>query len=318
MFTRYSALLFTLMLLSACRANPPREAPTNQADRSTPAPVEYKAGVPSPAAQPESAPATNGGGYLAGDGPGSDIPANIKNVPDAVPRAEPLHRYANRPYTVLGKTYTPLTQTGTYKKRGIASWYGKKFHGQRTSIGEIYNMFGMSAAHTTLPIPSYARVTNIANGKSVIVRVNDRGPFMHDRLIDLSYAAAAKLGIIAKGQGEVEVESINADGNMPAYKPHETIQVSALPADEPASIPAEKDAGKTWLQLGAFSSKEGADSFLQQMRDKLSSTGKQMMIASKGGLYKVRIGPYSTEDMARTSAQELQSTLGFKPMVSAH
>ena len=312
------SLLFILTLLASCHANPPRETSGSTGERSsTPAPVEYRSGQ-GIAAQQE-APATNGGGYLAGDGPGRDIPANINNVPDAVPKAEPLHRYANRPYTVLGKTYTPLTQTGVYRKRGIASWYGKKFHGQRTSIGEIYDMYGMSAAHTTLPIPSYARVTNVANGKSVIVRVNDRGPFMHERLIDLSYAAAAKLGLIAKGQGEVEVESISADGSILARK--EPMQVTELPPEPPVtsiSIPEEKDGGKTWLQLGAFSSEQGAESFLQQMRDKLASTGKQLSIASKNGLYKVRIGPYSTEGVARSSAQELQSKLGFKPMVSVH
>ena len=132
-----------------------------------------------------------------------------------MPKAEPLHRYANRPYSALGKTYTPLQATGNYKERGIASWYGKKFHGQRTSIGEIYDMYGMTAAHPTLPIPSYARVTNLANGKSVIVRINDRGPFLHDRIMDLSYVAAYKLGFINNGSAEVEVESIAVDGNAP-------------------------------------------------------------------------------------------------------
>src|SRR5512140_1662460 len=112
---------------------------------------------------------TQGGGYLAGDGPGTGAPENLDAIPDAVPKAEPLHRYANRPYSALGKTYTPLTATGKDKERGIASWYGKKFHGQRTSIGEVYDMYAMTAAHPTLPIPSYARVTNTSNGKSVIV-----------------------------------------------------------------------------------------------------------------------------------------------------
>jgi rare lipoprotein A len=107
-------------------------------------------------------PEQTSGGYLLGDGPGADAPANLDNIPDAVPKAESLHRYANRPYNALGKTYTPLETTGNYKEQGIASWYGKKFHGQRTSIGEVYDMYGMTAAHPILPIPSYARITNIA------------------------------------------------------------------------------------------------------------------------------------------------------------
>jgi rare lipoprotein A len=158
---------------------------------------------------PAPAPVPNAGGYLPGDGPGTDIPADLDSIPDAVPKVEPLHRYANRPYIALGKTYRPMTVVGNYKERGIASWYGKKFNGERTSSGEIYNMYAMTAAHPTLPLPSYARVTNLSNHKSVIVRVNDRGPFMDDRIIDLSYTAAYKLGIIGDGSAEVEVESIN-------------------------------------------------------------------------------------------------------------
>ncbi len=123
-----------------------------------------------------------------------------------VQRAEPLHRFANSPYSVLGKTYIPLISPGGYKERGIASWYGRKFHGKRTASGEIYDMYSMSAAHPVLPIPSYARVTNLANKKSVVVRINDRGPFVHDRIIDLSYTAADKLGIVNNGGAEVVVE----------------------------------------------------------------------------------------------------------------
>jgi len=173
-----------------------------------------------------------GGGYLPGDGPGSVDPAMLAATPDAVPRDEPLHRYANRPYDALGVHYVPLTAAGSYKERGVASWYGKKFHGQRTSSGEVYNMYGMSAAHKTLPIPSYARVTNLRNGKSVIVRVNDRGPFMLDRIMDLSYAAAYKLDIIASGSGEVEVQSVLPGEAMPAT------QTVAATEPSPATLAA--------------------------------------------------------------------------------
>ena len=123
------------------------------------------------------------------------VPQDLASVPDAVPRLEPLHRFANRPYTVLGRDYVPATALRPYRERGTASWYGRKFHGQKTSTGEVYDMFAMTAAHPTLPLPSYARVTSVANGSSVVVRVNDRGPFLHGRIIDLSYAAAIRLGI---------------------------------------------------------------------------------------------------------------------------
>jgi rare lipoprotein A len=155
-------------------------------------------------------PATAGGYYL-NDGPGDNPPPNLGQIPDAVPKRESLARGAMRPYTVMGVNYTPMTEVAPYKARGIASWYGRRYHGQKTSSGEIYDMYAMTAAHTVLPIPSYARVTNLANGKSVVIRVNDRGPFHADRLIDLSYTAAYKLGVLGGGRALVEVEAIIPD-----------------------------------------------------------------------------------------------------------
>jgi rare lipoprotein A len=146
--------------------------------------------------------------YYQDDGPPERVPADVAAVPDAVPRVEPPYRAASRPYVALGRSYTPLTGDPQFRQRGLASWYGKQFHGSRTANGETYDMFAMTAAHPTLPIPSYVRVTNVRTGRSVIVRVNDRGPFKADRVIDLSYAAATKLGIVATGTGEVEVERI--------------------------------------------------------------------------------------------------------------
>ena len=135
----------------------------------------------------------------------------LDQVPDAVPKVEPYASGANRPYVVFGQRYVPDTSGQPYKKRGTASWYGKKFHGNSTSIGEAYDMYSMTAAHTTLPLPSYARVTSLVNGKTVVVRVNDRGPFHSDRIMDLSYVAAYKLGIIGPGSGQVIVEAIPPD-----------------------------------------------------------------------------------------------------------
>jgi len=148
------------------------------------------------------------GGYYKDDGPQDNPPSNLDRVPDAVPRNEPLSRFANRPYSAMGKDYVPMTKVQPFSQRGLASWYGKRYHGQKTSSGETYDMYQMTAAHPTLPIPSYARVTNVKNGKSVVVRINDRGPFRSDRVIDLSYAAAYKLGYVQAGQATVEVEAI--------------------------------------------------------------------------------------------------------------
>jgi len=273
-----------------------------------------------------AAPATAGGGYLAGDGPGADAP-NLDAIPDAVPKAEPLHRYANRPYSALGKTYTPLQAPGNYKQRGIASWYGKKFHGQRTSIGEIYDMYGMTAAHPTLPIPSYARVTNPANGKSVIVRINDRGPFLHDRIMDLSYVAAYKLGYINSGSAEVEVESIAVGGSAPVTGVVEASAVNVEPiavtpiAPAAPSIPVDtvgSSKGKVFLQLGAFKSAQGAESFLSKMNAELGDSGKTLKLYEKDGLTRVHLGPYASASEARDAASKLASRLGFKPFVSLH
>jgi rare lipoprotein A len=151
------------------------------------------------------------GGYYKDDGPGANPPSNLASIPDPTPKSEPLHRFANRPYEVFGRKYVPFTKVQPYQQRGMASWYGKRFHGQKTASGEPYDMYAMTAAHPILPIPSYARVTNLRNGRQVVVRINDRGPFHSGRVIDLSYAAANRLGLIGSGSGEVEVDAIVPD-----------------------------------------------------------------------------------------------------------
>jgi rare lipoprotein A len=190
-----------------------------------------------------------GGGYYLDDGPGDNPPADLESIPDAVPRDEPLRQANMRPYVALGKSYAPMTVLESYRERGIASWYGRRYHGQRTASGEIYDMYGMTAAHTTLPLPSYVRVTNIRNGKSIVVRVNDRGPFLSDRLIDLSYTAAYKLDVLGGGSAWVEVETILPSSGSamrvapaPAFAPN-TARTFAT-ADPPVSIPASAVAGE--------------------------------------------------------------------------
>src|SRR5437016_11841587 len=176
------------------------------------------------------------GGYYKDDGPGERPPADLDQVADAQPKAEPLHRYANRPYQVFGKDYVPLAFVQPYSQRGTASWYGKKFHGQRTASGEPYDMYAMTAAHPTLPIPSYARVTRVATGRSVIVRINDRGPFHQGRMIDLSYAAALKLGFAQLGSAEVELESIEpGQAVAPTQQAATTIPQAVAPTQQAAT-----------------------------------------------------------------------------------
>lgn len=324
-------LIIMTLLLAACGTVPQRKAAT-------------------------PGPATSGGGYLPGDGPGADIPVNLDAIPDAVPKVEPLHPYANRPYIALGKTYTPMTVVGNFRERGIASWYGKKFNGQRTSSGDIYDMYAMTAAHPTLPLPSYARVTNLVNHKSVIVRINDRGPFMKDRIIDLSYTAAYKLDLIANGSAEVEVDSIDPNIRVNAISassvqsqplensapvnlevlPAATSVVAVVPvAAAASSVPAipvaapaaagiqtgAKDSLTSsdtaiYLQLGAFKTQEAAEAYLAKMRVKLGDNGKQLKLSTKDGLVRVHIGPYASQSEARSSADSMEAQLGFKPMVN--
>lgn len=320
-------LTLATFALAACSTSP------KQADKGAKhAPiVDLNSGASSTSAPSTTAPEqVGGGGYLSGDGPGADAPANLDDIPDAVPKAEPLHRYANRPYSALGKTYTPLDAPGNYKENGIASWYGKKFHGQKTSIGEVYDMYGMTAAHPSLPIPSYARVTNVATKKSVIVRVNDRGPFLHDRIIDLSYTAAYKLRIIGKGSAEVEVESIAVDGSAPltvsTVLSAAPVKSEPLPAETSSPVVVVQESthtplpssGKYYLQLGAFKLPQGAESFMAKIRSKLGIEDKSLTLYQKDGLERVHFGPFATQDEARAAGEKLKTRLGFKPYVSVH
>jgi len=293
----YAFLVLAALLLAACSSKPQR-----------------KTEIPSVIAPDEMRPGGSGG-YLSGDGPGADVPANLDEIPDAVPKNEPLHRYANRPYLALGKTYKPLTSIGAFKQRGIASWYGKKFHGQRTSVGEVYDMYAMTAAHPTLPIPSYARVTNLSNQKSVVVRVNDRGPFLHERVVDLSYTAAHKLGILGSGSAEVEVESLTAGGLEQSQISENSASAASTESAELSPLPASS-AGNVYLQLGAFKSQQGAESFMARMRSELLDFGKQLRLSMKDGLVRVHVGPYANQSEARGSAESMESKLGFKPMLN--
>lgn len=183
-----AALALTIALLSACSSVP--------LDRASTGPVASSASTPKPA-----------GKYYLDDGPLKGITQEmIDAIPEPVPQREKLSKWAMKPYSRLGNDYVPMTSLSPYKEQGIGSWYGTRYHMQKGAIGEVYDMLKLTAAHPTLPLPSFARVTNLENGKSIVVRVNDRGPFLSNRIIDLSYAAAARLGYAQKGSARVEVE----------------------------------------------------------------------------------------------------------------
>jgi rare lipoprotein A len=296
--------------------------------------AEYSARPSAPATPSGQSNAKKPGGYYLDDGPGDHPPADIYAIPDAVPRVEPLLARANKPYIALGNGYTPMTQFTPYKKSGIASWYGRRYHGQQTSTGEVYDMYGMTGAHTILPLPSYVRVTNPANQKSVIVRINDRGPFHSDRLIDLSYAAAYKLGIVGKGSGLVEVEAIDAK-NFVANK----AEVKAAPAKDmgdveikplvqdrvTASAPVEKTTESTekivasesgiFVQVGAFKSSENAGGLSKKILDQNLVEKTPVNSWYNQGVYRVRIGPYSNRADADRAAMKIKDSLGLNTYI---
>jgi len=285
-------LVVTMLLLAACGTIPQRNAAT----------------------------AAGSGGYLPGDGPGKNIPVNLDAIPDAVPKIEPLNRYANRPYIALGKTYTPMTVVGNFRERGMASWYGKKFNGQRTSSGEIYDMYAMTAAHPTLPLPSYARVTNLSNHKSVIVRINDRGPFMNDRIIDLSYTAAYKLGMIADGSAEVEVDSIDPNVTVNTIAAS-TVQSQPLESSAPVNLVVDPAAASAVVAAPA------AVPAVAHVADAAGSTATAPApvaaaataaappaaiapLASSDKAVYLQLGAFKTQDAAKAYLAKMRSELG--------
>ncbi len=229
-------------------------------------------------------------GPPAGDIDGAPVrPPDVTQIPDPVPRVEPRSARGNPPfYEVMGRRYYVMKESAGYRERGIASWYGTKFHGRTTSSGEPYDMYAMTAAHKTLPLPSYVRVTHRGNGRSIIVRVNDRGPFVGDRIIDLSYAAAVRLGMHNEGTALVDVELIEPATTGP-------VVASVAPELPPAR------AETVWLQVGAFSDEANA----ARLKEQLTRKGIDDVVLSaeqraRHAVYRVRIGPLSAvEDVER-------------------
>ncbi len=243
--------------------------------------------------------------------PSDDAPPNprdVSDIPNAVPKAEPLSRYGNPvSYVVYGKRYYTMTSSKGYKERGLASWYGTKFHGKRTSSGEPYDLYGMTAAHKTLPLPTYVEVTNLNNDRSVIVKVNDRGPFHGDRRIDLSYTAAVKLGIIGSGIGEVEVEAIDT---ATLTTDSETGSATGTAAAAPGPVSRPDDA-LLYLQVGAFSNRENAERLQEKIRSENIGTVRIVENTVDNDIfYKVQVGPLANDAAVDQTTRALK-TLGI-------
>ncbi len=296
MFRIYLSILILLSMLTGC------------------------ASVPSFKNEGVTTPSKKGGGYYLDDGPGDHPPENIDAIPDATPKVEPFNARANQPYIALDNKYIPMTSFYPYKERGVASWYGKRYHGKKTSIGEYYDMYSMTGAHTTLPIPCYVRVTNTENGKSVIVRINDRGPFKKDRVIDLSFAAAYKLRLSDKGSGPVEVELIDPR-QFSALKKTPDVITEKIKEKEvtPTQVKTEEAIANEplYIQAGAFKNEKNADLLLKQLSEmKLENTPPFKKQFSED-LFHVMIGPFNSKNEATNIADLIKSKIKISIFVIA-
>ncbi|MEW6706330.1 MAG: septal ring lytic transglycosylase RlpA family protein [Pseudomonadota bacterium] len=290
------------------------------------------------------------------DGPGDNPPPDLAQVPDAAPRVETVRPGGpNKPYELMGRSYRPLTGDPPFREKGLASWYGRKFHGRPTASGETYNMYAMTAAHPTLPIPSYVRVRNPANGREVIVRVNDRGPFHKGRIIDLSYTAALKLGVL-RGVAPVEIERITyedirtgawrreADAALagtapprdnaampeaPSVAPAAAVEAAAPAPPTPEAVVATAapaaatetarastpDARGFWVQLGAFRQSAGAVEFQRKVERELENVAPLLAIFNDRDVHRLQAGPYRTRADAASAAERIREVLQLVPLI---
>jgi len=269
------------------------------------------------------------------DGPGKH--RDVSHVPDAVPRVEPRSRGGNpASYVVFGKRYHTLKTSSGFVERGVASWYGKKFHGRKTSNGEVYDMYAMTAAHKRLPIPTYLQVTNLENGRRVIVRVNDRGPFHDNRIVDLSYAAASRIGMLGKGTALVEIQAIdprapqktkvrlasNAATPPPrpmpppaATSPPRSKAGAAAPRQKPPAPPVGK-APRIFLQAGAFSNGGNAERLRSRLEGRLARRVRiDQGLSGSGQVHRVQVGPLPSVEIADQVALEMHGLGINKPLV---
>ncbi|UVW29370.1 septal ring lytic transglycosylase RlpA family protein [Massilia sp. H6] len=313
------------ILMSGCSS-------TGEHKRLVPMPWGQRPAAKHPEA-PKLPPANSGrGGYYKDDGPGTNPPPGLLELPDAIVRAEPYSKWANRPYSVFGQTYTPITHDDPFVQRGVASWYGVKFHGQKTSSGELYDMYKMTAAHPTLPIPSYVRVTSLDSGNAVIVRINDRGPFHASRVIDVSYTAALKLGLLGRGSHKVEVERLfpNDPSRIATLRRALTSQAQSAPPEITALmledtvrsdsaavaqvVPKLVAAGTFYVQLGSYSRAGTAEALSERLAQAGLALGS-LEVVKAGSLNRLLGGPFASREAAMEAAMAVPSSFGLKPIV---
>lgn len=335
----YLVLLATLLpiFFSACSSSPKITAALEQRKPVANAPLAK----PNASNTPDLPKANSGrGGYYQDDGPGDNPPVDLESIVDPIPVVEAFSRSGNKPYVVFGKTYTPITDNTTpFKQRGVASWYGKKFHGQKTSSGELYDMYKITAAHPTLPIPSYARVTNTENGKQIIVRINDRGPFHSARIMDLSYTAALKLGYLGKGSSLMEIERLlpadiekmaenrqnQAAAPVVAKQEIKKDQISldeliAAQENKPlekfsAPLAATAQTPAFYIQFGAYAIRANAETNMSSLKTKLENRLPDFDIVEQGSLYRLISGPFNSRAEATTAMLQHGEVAGFKALI---
>ena len=310
---------------------------TDTGERKSLIPLPWKHPKAKVGEGPKLPPAKSGrGGYYKDDGPGLNPPPGLLDLPDAVVKDEPYSRWANRPYSVFGQTYTPILHRDPFAQRGIASWYGVKFHGQKTSSGELYDMYKMTAAHPTLPIPSYARITSVESGKSVVVRINDRGPFHASRIVDVSYTAALKLGLLGKGSHEVQLERLfpNDPIQMASERRSATSEAQSAPPEIAALmledrvrtdsaavaelgqnvVPKLVPRGSFYVQLGAYGRSGTAEALSEKLIGAGVEVGK-LEVVKVGSLNRLYGGPFASREDAAAAARAVPSSFGLKPIV---
>ena len=245
----------------------------------------------------------NSGAYYLDDGPDKNPPENLDKIPDAEPKYEALSKRASRPYVAFDKKYIPMKKIIPFEEEGYASWYGKRYHGRKTSIGETYDMYQMTGAHKTLPLPCYIKVTNLKNKRSVIIRVNDRGPFVDQRIVDLSYAAAHRLDIIKNGSELVKIEMVNpslAKKNL--VEPHQDASAS--------------DSIKSfYIQAGAFSSEENASYLINRLSKIKFKKSLSIKKLNKNSLHLVAIGPYASKEIAEEALIDIAKRIQLNSFI---
>jgi rare lipoprotein A len=243
------------------------------------------------------------GAYYLDDGPEKNPPEHLDKIPDAQPKYEALSKWASRPYVAFDKKYTPMTKIIPFKEEGYASWYGKRYHGKKTSIGETYDMYQMTGAHKTLPLPCYIKVTNLKNKRSVIIRVNDRGPFIDERIIDLSYAAAHRLRIIETGSELVRIEMVNPSLTSKNIKR----------ADNVTS--ANSSIKYFYIQAGAFSSEDNASYLINRLSKIQFRNSLNIKKLSKNSLHLVTIGPYDSKINAEQALKDISQKIQLNSFI---